>query len=137
MQDKITQRSLDGLFEVASAGTHSYHVGCAPDQRSVACARLHGIEMRNLRARQLTVNDYHDFDYLLAMDKKNLAVIQHRAPGHHKAHIQLFLEFARHAGTVTREEVPDPYSGGEKGFVDVFDLIERGCEALLRGLQKM
>ena len=28
-------------------------------------------------------------------------------------------------------DVPDPYHGGDRGFHDVHDIVERSCEALL------
>ena len=54
-----------------SAGTASYHVGSRPDSRSARTCARHGVPI-NHRARQVTEEDFQEFDYLLAMDNSNL-----------------------------------------------------------------
>jgi protein-tyrosine phosphatase len=62
------------------------------------------------------------------MDRDNLADLRrlHASP---KAHVGLFLDFARQAGMVSRDEVPDPYYDG--GYPLVYDLVSAGSDALL------
>ncbi len=112
---------------IDSAGTGDWHVGSPPDRRTVMAARKRGYELGRLRARQVTAQDFHDFDLLLAMDRRNLADLQSLRPVGGMAEVKLFLEFAAQAGV---EEVPDPYYGGPEGFEEVLDL----CEAASRGL---
>ena len=45
----------------------------------------------------------------------------------------LFLDDARQAGTVTHEEVPDPWYDGQ--FDRTYDLITKGCVAFLARLR--
>ena len=59
-------------LEIDSAGTASYHVGEAPDKRTIANAAKHGVDLTPLRARQFKVNDFDKFDWILAMDVNNL-----------------------------------------------------------------
>ena len=112
---------------IDSAGTGDWHVGSPPDKRTVLAARRRGYELGQLRARQVTAHDFHDFDLLLAMDRSNLANLQRLRPPGGMAEVKLFLEYAAQAGF---EEVPDPYYGGPEGFEEVLDL----CEAASRGL---
>ena len=58
-------------FEVDSAGTSDYHIGTPPDERSIASAKKHGIDISILRGRQFTVNDFANFDYIFVRDKFN------------------------------------------------------------------
>lgn len=121
-------------IDIDSAGTADYHVGEPPDPRAQEAARRRGVEIGGLRARQFEPEDLQRFDYVLAMDRANLSVIQRAAtidPG--KAQISLFLEFAPEQGIA---EVPDPYFGGEAGFDRVLDLIEAASRGLLAQIRQ-
>jgi len=121
------------LLEVDSAGVADYHVGQAPDRRSQAHARRRGYELASLRAREVAPADFHQFDWLLAMDRGHLRELQDMAPPGATARLGLFLDFApAHTG----RDVPDPYYGGADGFERVLDLVEAGCEGLLHTLLK-
>lgn len=125
----LEKNDLSDHFLVDSAGTTDYHQGGAPDRRAQAAARLRGVDLSSLRARQIKVDDLSRFDYVLAMDANNLERIrslQTRAQA--TAQVQLLLDYARHADT---PEVPDPYFGGSGGFEHVLDLIEDACQGLL------
>lgn len=117
-----------------SAGTHGFHVGAGPDRRSLAAAARRGYEFGDLRARQVIADDLHTFDYVLAMDRDNLHVLEAMVARHGaSAHVGMFMAFAP---TDTGVEIPDPYYGGTNGFELVLDLIERGSDGLLHHLQQ-
>jgi low molecular weight protein-tyrosine phosphatase len=124
----IAAREYPSLnIEIDSAGTADYHTGEPPDRRTVAAARRRGYDLAGLRARQVRAADFDRFDFVLAMDRSNLAELQSRRPKAAGAQVALFLEFAPDVGVV---EVPDPYYGGIEEFERVLDL----CEAAARGL---
>ena len=127
----IAAREFPGLpLYVDSAGTANYHVGEPPDRRTIAAGRRRGYELAALRARQVCAEDFLTFDFVLAMDRANLAELgRHRAPP--RAQLGLFLQFAPEAGI---DEVPDPYYGGTEEFERVLDLCESGARGLLRRL---
>jgi len=114
-------------LEVDSAGTAEYHVGEPPDRRTVAAARRRGYDLGGLRARQVQRADFDRFDFVLAMDRSNLAELESHRPAGATARLALFMEFAP-GGEVL--EVPDPYYGGIEDFERVLDL----CEVAARGL---
>jgi protein-tyrosine phosphatase len=113
-----------------SAGTAGYHIGNAPDRRSQRHAMERGYDISGLRARQLTAEDFHRFDLLLAMDDENLADMRVLAPRGRAGRARLFLSYLP-GGTRC---VPDPYYGGAAGFETVLDLAERGSRALFVAL---
>lgn len=115
-----------------SAGTHAYHIGDAPDPRSQAAALKRGIDISSHQGRQAVVQDFHDFDYVIAMDSENLRRLQALRPKHAKAELKLLLEYAD-AGL---RDVPDPYYGGSGGFERVLDLVEQGGRGLLAHIRK-
>src|SRR5690242_9708325 len=99
---------LSNKVEVDSAGTHGYHVGEAPDQRTQRAALARGYNLSQLRARKLAPQDIDYFDLILAMDKANLDNIRRLAPLEAHDRIQLFMEYAHNFDD---DEVPDPYYG--------------------------
>lgn len=127
----VAEAGLVDRFHVDSAGTHGYHVGDPPDARSIAHARRRGYDLSALRARQFTAADYADFDLLLAMDRGHLTIMRRLAPAPDRDRARLFLGCVPECGI---DDVPDPYYGDERDFVQALDLIERGSRALLDAL---
>ncbi|HTP62873.1 MAG TPA: low molecular weight protein-tyrosine-phosphatase [Burkholderiales bacterium] len=117
---------------VDSAGTHDYHAGEPPDRRATAHARKRGYDISGLRARQVTLGDFMEFDLLLAMDRGHLQILRRMSPQEHRHKLRLFLEFAG----LKDADVPDPYYGGAEGFEQVLDMVEaasRGLATHVRG----
>lgn len=130
----IAAREFPSLaLEIDSAGTAGYHVGEPPDRRTVAAARRRGYDLAGLRARLVHPDDFDRFEFVLAMDRANLAELQSRRPEHAKANVALFMEFAP-ASPVA--EVPDPYYGGSEDFERVLDLCEVAARGLLSRLRE-
>lgn len=129
----IATSGLEQCIRIESAGTHAYHVGHPPDSRAVSAAARRGYDLSGLRARQVVDADFAVFDYVLAMDEDNLALLRARAPAKWQAKPQLLLDFsARYRGA----EVPDPYYGGSVGFELVLDMVEDGASGLLEHIRK-
>jgi protein-tyrosine phosphatase len=121
-------RGLDGLIQVASAGTHDYHVGEPPDPRTLKHAHRRGYDLTTQRAQQVARQHFHDYDYILAMDRTHLRQLKSLAPADAKAKLGLFLEAS---GRWKGEDVPDPYYGGVEGFEHVLDMVEEAAERWL------
>jgi len=129
----LEKSGYQGRVDVDSCGTGDWHVGKPPDPRSVSEAAARGYELGRLRARQLHVSDFHRFDYILAMDRANLATLRALCPDDFPGHLGLLLDLLPGGGG---REVPDPYYGGSGGFATVLDLVEAASEALLAELQR-
>ena len=119
--------------EVDSAGTHGYHVGEPPDRRAIAHAARRGVDLSALRARRLTADDFHQFDYVLCMDETNLGTAARLRPVQGGAHFGLLMDFA--AADAPRE-VPDPYYGGAEDFEWVLDLTQSAARGLIGELRR-
>jgi protein-tyrosine phosphatase len=117
---------------IDSAGTGQWHVGNPPDWRAVEHAARRGYDLTPLRARQVTREDFARFDWILAMDRHNLADLARLRPAGWGGHLGLFLDLAPELG---QRDVPDPYDGGEEGFETVLDLVERASDALVARLR--
>jgi protein-tyrosine phosphatase len=128
---KARAKGFGEHFEVDSAGTHGYHVGDAPDHRTIATAMAQGVDMHDLRARKLQAKDFSEYDLILALDEEHHAHITRLCPKDARAEVKLFLDYLE---THTGQGVPDPYYGGQADFDHVYDLVDRGAEALLNFL---
>lgn len=127
MRHLVRERGLDDRVEVASAGTGAWHVGEAPDPRSRAVAELNGVSLEGQAARKIRPADFRDFTRVVAMDRANLRDLKSLAPPGARAEVRLLRDFDPE-GT---GDVPDPYYGGEDGFVNVYAMVERSCRRLL------
>ena len=130
------QAELAGMsasVDIDSAGTHAYHVGEPPDARSQDYARKRGYDLSPQRARQVTAQDFNDFDFIVAMDKDNLRILKDRCPAQHQHKLSLMMSYATHSPS---DVVPDPYYGGASGFDTVLDYIEDASQGLLKLVQK-
>jgi len=128
----VREADLAERVEVDSAGTHAYHTNEPADRRANAAAERRGYSLDDIRARRVQDKDFDTFDYIMAMDRDNLALLTEQADAEHHHKIRLFLEFA----SGHEDEVPDPYYGGAAGFERVLDLIEDASRGLLGTLQK-
>lgn len=127
-ESMVRARGLEKTIEVDSCGTGDWHIGHPPDRRATAEAAARGYDLGHLRARQVSVADFDRFDYILAMDRQNLADLEAMRPAHFSGHLGLFLPFARRG---QYDEVPDPYYGGDEGFSQVLDMVEAASAGLL------
>ena len=122
LQHALREAGLHDRVHVDSAGTHGYHVGEAPDPRSVATARSHGVDIATQRARKVAPADFERFDQILAMDQGHLTILQRLCPPGQRQRLELYLDYMPRFG----RDVPDPYYGGPAGFETVW----RICSAV-------
>jgi protein-tyrosine phosphatase len=114
-------RGLADRVRIASAGTHDYHVGEAPDPRSMQHASKRGYDLSLQRAMQVAKAHFEEFDYILAMDRGHLRILKQMQRQGARARLGLFLEAS---GKWKDGDVPDPYYGGDAGFEQVLDMVE-------------
>jgi protein-tyrosine phosphatase len=134
---QVAGKGLREKVLIDSAGTANYHVGKSPDPRSIAAASLRGFDLSRQVARQVSSQDYEQFDYILAMDAENLAVMQSKCPPEYEHKLRLLLSFTNSQ----RLSVPDPYYSAQgdigdcdedkDGFELVLDLVEQACQHFL------
>lgn len=129
----ISEAGLSDAVEVDSAGTHSFHIGEAPDARAQLAARKRGYDLSQISARQVTSDDFRDSDLILVMDWENLSALQQMCPKvyHHK--LMLLMRFSNEFEEAT---VPDPYYGGPESFSKVLDYLEDACQGVLEVVRK-
>jgi protein-tyrosine phosphatase len=131
MRSKIEQYNLEA--SVDSAGTANYHVGESPDPRSQESGLKHGVDISMLKGRQFEVGDFDRFDRIYVMDKSNYGNVLAMARGEDdKTKVDMLLNAAN---PNTFQEVPDPYWSGPDGFEDVYQMMNKACEAIAQDLK--
>lgn len=131
-RDAIRKGGLEAEFHHDGAGVDSHHIGHAPDVRSQAVLRAAGIEMNDLRARNVRPEDFYDFDLILAMDDSHMKALERMRPADATAEVALYLPYAHGTGN---DGVPDPYYGGDEDFMKVLHMIRDATPKLLAKLQ--
>lgn len=130
MHAEVERRQLADRVSLDSAGTHGAHRGEKADRRAITLAQARGYsQIAKERSRKVKEEDFEHFDLILAMDRDNLANLQHVCPPQHQHKLHLFLEYSGVTGTL---EVPDPYYGNAEGFEVVMRLCEQGADGVLR-----
>ncbi len=135
MRHLVAEAGLEDTVSVQSAGTGSWHIGSAPDERSAAAARTRGITLEGA-AQQVSAADFERFDLLVAMDRANERDLRALAPDEEsRAKVVLLRAFDPEAVRTGDLDVPDPYYGGDDGFEHVLDIVERACRGVLERAQ--
>lgn len=125
---QVSEAGQADLVVIDSAGTHNYHIGSPPDNRAQQAALQRGYDLSGLRGRQVGARDFYEFDYILPMDRENLANLSQICPPQEQHKLKLFMEFSR---GYSEREVPDPYYGGNQGFENVLNMVEDAGLGLL------
>ncbi|UPQ75942.1 low molecular weight protein-tyrosine-phosphatase [Chryseobacterium nepalense] len=130
LAEGIMKAKAPKYFYIDSAGTISLHEGKNPDKRAIQTAIRHGIDISQQRSRPITQADFENFDKIYCMDVDVLADVVSKARNEdQRKKVSLFLEVL---GDHQNAEVPDPYWGDMNEFEEVFQLLDRGCEAILK-----
>ena len=118
---------------VDSAGTGNYHIGGLPDKRSIAVAKKHFIDITDQRCRQFTISDFDTFDMIYVMDNANKRDVLSLARNENdKSKVCMVLNELFPDENI---DVPDPYYGGENGFENVYELLDKACTIISKKLK--
>jgi protein-tyrosine phosphatase len=131
MRALVAEAGLEDEIELDSAGTGSWHVGSAPDERATAAAAGRGIVLEG-GARRVRADDFKEFNLILAMDRQNLDELRRIAPdASAREKVRLLREFDPTSADQPDLDVPDPYYGEGDGFELVLDHVQAACAGLL------
>lgn len=124
---KVKSKGLAELYYAESCGTANYHIGEAPDHRTISNALKNGVTIDH-KCRQLCTDDFEKFDEIFVMDRSNFnnAV---KIAGRHRGKLKMMRLFDPEG---KEEEVPDPYYGTEKDFQNVFEILDRSIDEYLK-----
>ncbi len=131
LREKIQKEGLDA--EVDSAGTSAYHLDEAPDPRTISVGRKNGINISDLRGRQFSPVDFDEFDKIYVMDLSNKSKVMEQArSAEDQAKVDLILNEIE---ADSNSEVPDPYFGGDRGFDNVYEMLDKATDNIIKKLK--
>jgi protein-tyrosine phosphatase len=130
LENKIKENNLE--IEVESAGTANYHVGDPPDNRAAIKMKNEGIDISAYKGRQFSETDFDEFDLIFAMDEYNFRdVMQLTRTDEDGEKVELILNRIYPKKDMS---VPDPYYGGDEGFNNVYNLLDKACDKIIEDL---
>ena len=125
MKDLVQKAGLASQFHIESAATSREEIGNSvypPARRKLA---EHGISCNGHAARQLTRQDYADYDFLVGMDSANLRDMHCICGGDPDGKISLLLDHTARPGNVA-----DPWY--TEDFEATWQDVLEGCQGLLK-----
>ncbi len=127
LKEKISRNGLK--WNIESAGTNGYHTGEPPHILSQKVAKMNGIDISNQRSRKFIKKDIQEFDIIYAMANDVMYDMQ-RICGEdiNNKKVALFLNELYPGKNM---DVPDPWSGPESGYHEVYELISHACDAII------
>ena len=128
LAEGILRSKVDEHVYIDSAGTGGYHVGELPDRRSIAVAQKNGLDITDQRCRKFVQSDFDNFDLIYVMDRSNyddvLTLARHEED---RAKVKMILDELFPKEYV---DVPDPYYGGDRGFDNVYMMLDKACTVI-------
>ena len=127
VKDEFKKKGIDVIVD--SCGTAAYHVGEGADSRAQAELLKHGIDISDEKAQKFIPVFFDEYDYIFAMDEQNYKdIIAQANTQEDRDKVSLFMDLSMPGGNVS---VPDPYYGGDEGFVEVYKMIKLSAEVLV------
>lgn len=127
MKDLVRQMGIEQQFEIASAATSREEIGNAvypPARRKLA---EHGISCDGKTSRQITMDDYRHYDYIIAMDQNNLRNLRKMLGEDVDDKISLLMDY-----TSRPADVADPWYTGD--FDATWNDVVEGCKGFITSL---
>lgn len=126
---KVKELGLEDLFEIDSFATSTEEIGNPPHRGTVNKLSEVGIPLVPHRAKQITVRDYDNFDYIIGMDTANIRNLNRMLKGDPEDKVYKLLSFAG-----SGRDIADPWYTGN--FDITYDDVVEGCEGFIEYLRE-
>ncbi len=126
---KVNALGLGDQFVIDSFATSREEIGNPPHRGTVNKLRQVGIPLVPHRAKQITLADYDEFDYIIGMDGINIKYLNRMLNGDPEGKIYKFLSF-----TGVDKDIADPWYTGN--FDATYEDVMKGCEGFLNYLKE-
>ena len=120
-------------IEIDSDEKAAHHIGEKADIRSIEIANKYFIDLNQQRARQFSRADFDKFDIIYAMDTNNYAqLISLSSCETERNKIRMILN---EVNPKAYQSVHDPYYGGENGFQDIYNMLDKACDKIIQNIE--
>lgn len=127
MKDIVRNAGLEHEFEIASAATSREEIGNPVYPPTKRILKEHGISCDGKISRQITINDYNYYDYIVAMDQNNLRNLKKIIGDDPQKKVSLLMDYTNRPA-----DVADPWYTGD--FNTTWNDVVEGCMGLLSSL---
>ena len=124
MKHIVNKAGLNDSIYIESAGTSCEEIGNDIHYGTKQKLDEMDIPYTRRKARQVTVDDYHNFDYLIIMDENNGRNLKRIIGNDIDSKVYKAMSFVGESS-----DVKDPWYTGN--FDETYDDISRSCDALL------
>ena len=124
MKDIVRNAGLEHEFEIASAATSREEIGNPVYPPTKRILKEHGISCDGKTSRQITINDYNYYDYIVAMDQNNLRNLKKIIGDDPQKKVSLLMDYTNRPA-----DVADPWYTGD--FNTTWNDVVEGCMGLL------
>lgn len=123
-KNMVKQKGMSDNFHIASCATSTEEIGNSVYPPARRKLMENNISCEGKRSVQLRKEDYNKFDYLVAMDQKNMRNIFKIIKEDRENKVYKLLDF-----TTTPKDIADPWYSGD--FDTTYNEIYEGCRGLL------
>lgn len=124
LKDMVKKRGINDDFQIASSATSTEEYGNPLYPPAARKLSSEGIPTTYRTAVQLKKSDYDKYDYIIAMERRNIENIKRICGGDPDNKVSLLLSFAGR-----NDNIADPWYTGN--FDAAFNDIVEGCEGFL------
>jgi protein-tyrosine phosphatase len=124
-KDLVKKKGIDDRFMIASAATSTEEIGNPVHPGTRKILSTYGISTEGKRAIQIKKADYQEYDYIIAMDQRNIINMGRIIGQDPMNKVRRLLDFTSMSG-----DIADPWYTGD--FDQTYQDVYRGCEALLK-----
>ena len=139
---RASSRGLLHRLDIDSCGLGDWHVGGPADPRTIAACRKRGVSVPSIARLWNPATDPARFDLIVPMDRQNHRALTSRGAPPERLRMMRAFEVAAGASSLrppgdgaTVPDVPDPYTGPDAGFDDLFEMLHRACDGLLDAVE--
>ena len=129
MKHIVNEAGLSDSIYVESAATSREEIGNDTHYGTKHKLDEMGIPYTRRKARQVTIDDYHNFDYLVIMDENNGRNLKRIIGDDVDSKVYKAMSFVGES-----RDVKDPWYTGN--FDETYDDVSRSCDALLELLKE-
>lgn len=123
-KDMVKKRGVEEYFTIASAATSTEEIGSVVHHGTRKVLNTLGISTEGKRAVQMTKGDYKEYDYIVAMDQRNVVNINRIIGTDSKSKVRKLLDYTHYS-----RDIADPWYTGD--FEQTYEEVYTGCQALL------
>lgn len=127
MKFLVAERGLEAMFYIDSCAVSREEIGNRIYYLAEEKLNKEGIPVGNHKARQITMDDYHNFDYIIAMDESNINSLSHLTNGDQDNKCTKLLNFVG-----SDRDISDPWWNDD--FDTAYNDIVMGIEGLISRL---